>query len=471
MTWSSKSSDPLDYFFGDDLGFNFDPELLEEMRLNGLRKRFSDLRSQVPALNKLAKEQGITQIDRSEDAVPLLLPHTAFKSYPSSWIVNGEFQRLTEWLTAFTSRSPGPLDFARVDSIDRWIEEVERKSDLLVTHSFGTSGRLSFIPRTRSEWERGGEILRRCIRDWSGRGSGPDLHTAGFPVVAPTYRFGSNAMGRGIEGLVQHVARSEDNALFLYPTGRFSADIAMLAGLLHAGKVGLKSDFDLASLSPAIQSRRRQHEAEERDRESAYELFFVELERRFKGRDLYLFLLWPTVVDWATEGLKRGIRGLFGRNSILHTGGGLKGRQLPDGWKDRVFEFLGFSRCFESYGMTELQPTCPKCEFGNYHIHPLIVPYVLDPVSGRPLPREGSSTGRFAAVDLNADSFWSAIITGDRVTMDGWDRPCDCGRSGQYLLPDIQRYSELQGGSDKISCAGVPEAYERAIAHIGSLNG
>ena len=45
----------------------------------------------------------------------------------------------------------------------------------------------------------------------------------------------------------------------------------------------------------------------------------------------------------------------------------------------------------------------------------------------------------------------------------GWDSPCECGRQGPYIYPDIQRFSEKPGGTDKINCAGAPEAHDNAV--------
>ena len=79
------------------------------------------------------------------------------------------------------------------------------------------------------------------------------------------------------------------------------------------------------------------------------------------------------------------------------------------------------------------------------------------------LPRSGTQTGRFACFDMLPDTYWGGLVTGDEVTMAGWDEPCDCGRRSPYLHGTIRRFSEIQGGDDKINCAGAPEAHDRAM--------
>jgi hypothetical protein len=63
-------------------GHRFTRGQLEELHLAGLRKRFGELRPAVTVLDRLARENGIESIDSLQDAVPLLFPHTVYKSYP-----------------------------------------------------------------------------------------------------------------------------------------------------------------------------------------------------------------------------------------------------------------------------------------------------------------------------------------------------------------------------------------------------
>jgi hypothetical protein len=50
--------------------------------------------------------------------------------------------------------------------------------------------------------------------------------------------------------------------------------------------------------------------------------------------------------------------------------------------------------------------------------------------------------------------------------MAGYEQPCACGRQGPYLESTIRRFSEAQGGDDKINCAGAPEAHDRAMEYL-----
>lgn len=457
--------DPLNFVDASyDQAFLLDAAERDRIQLAGLQRRFDALRERVPVLCKLAAEQGIERIERIDDVVPLLFPHTVYKSYPLSVLERGDFQRLTRWLDGLTRYDLSRFDASGLESIDAWIGRLDATTDLRILHTFGTSGKLSFMPRTAEQWVQANHITAHCIRDWHGPDSGPDLLVERLPMVQPGYRHGAGATYRGVELMVKLWAGGDDNALFLYPDDYFSADIASLAGRLRAAEArGVQGGLEL---SPALLARRDEFAARERQRPERMKEFIRTAIQRYGGRNICLFAVWPILFEWAEEGLAAGIRRAFGEGSQLISGGGSKGRVLPEDYRAQISEFLGFDRVIEFYGMSELMVNSPRCEAGNYHVPPVVVPFVLDPQTGTPLPRSGLQTGRFAVFDLLPDSYWGGLVTGDQVTMGGWEHPCDCGRQGVYVHADIRRFGEMQGGDDKINCAGAPEAHDRAVEFL-----
>lgn len=445
-------------------GFRLSRQQLDAIQLAGIAKRLRELRGSVAALDRVANEQGITDIRALDDVVPLLFPHTVYKSYPLSFLEQGRFDRLTRWLGGLTSVDLSGVDVTGVETIDGWIARLDQQTELGVIHTFGTTGKLSFLPRTKAQTALTTRINARAIRDFHGHLSGPDLLTDHRPLISPSYRHGASAIVRGMTQMTTDFAGSDDNSLFLYPDAYFSADIASLGGRLKAAEA--RGEQGRISLSPALLARRDEFAAREATRAQDMDRFFAEASARFAGRDVFLFAVWPILFEWAEEGLKRGIRGVFGRDSVLTTGGGSKGRVLPDDYKQTIFEFLGFERHFEYFGMSELMASAPKCEAGHFHFPPVIVPFALDPDSGRPLLRIGEVTGRLALFDLMPDSYWGGFVTGDEVTLAGFDAPCACGRHGPYIHADVRRFSEARGGDDKINCAGAPEAHDRAVGFL-----
>ncbi|WP_298197561.1 hypothetical protein [Novosphingobium sp.] len=434
----------------------------EPLQLAALRDRFAALRGPIGALGRLADEQGLADITRLEDVVPLLFPHTVYKSYPLSFLEQGRFDRLTRWLDGLTTLDLSGFDSAGIDTIDDWVRRLDAQTELAVIHTFGTSGKLSFLPRTKAHTPLAVALNARAIRDFHGHGSGPDLLVERRPVISPSYRLGASSIARGMARMAQDYAGGLDQALFLYPDAWFSADVASLAGRIKAAEA--RGEMGQLQISPALLARRAEFAAREASRAEDMDRFFAEASRRFAGQDVFLFAVWPILFEWAEEGLQRGLRGLFGPGSVLTTGGGSKGRVLPPDYKDRIFEFLGFERHFEFFGMSELMANAPRCEVGHFHFPPLVVPFVLDPETGACLPRQGTHTGRLALMDLVPESYWGGFVTGDEVTLSGCDDvPCACGRTGPRLHPEIRRFSEARGGDDKINCAGAPEAHDRAV--------
>ncbi len=451
--------------YGD--GFQLTEAEADEIHLSGLKKRFGELRSKIAVLDRVAQEQSVDSIEQLDDATKLLFPHTVYKSYPLSFLEKGQFDKLTRWLQGLTAIDLSGYTSEGVDSIDSWIKKLDQTTEMQVMHTSGTTGKLSFLPRAAKAAEGRFIIFANFCRDWNGPGTGPDLLGETYPLIYPSYRYGASAPHRAIQVMTKLFTGGPENVLCLYPDDYFSADVASLAGRLKAAEA--RGEQGKLELSPSLLQRRDEFIRREKERPERLEAFFAEAERRFRGRDVIAFAMWPIMYDWAEAGLARGISKLFGKKSVLLTGGGSKGRTLPDNAADVISEFLGFTDAHEFYGMTEMSGNCPKCACGNYHIPPFTVPYVLDPETGEPKPRKGFQTGRFAFVDLLPDSHWGGFVTGDQVTVGWWDEPCACGRTGPYVKPPIQRYSELQGGDDKISCAGAPEAHDRAVQFLAEL--
>jgi hypothetical protein len=437
---------------------------LHELHLTGSRRRFAELKDKVGALKRLADEQGITEINSLDDLASLLFKHTVYKSYPLSFLEKNRFDALTRWLDGMTSLDLSNLDASGIETIDDWLRFLEANSELMVHHTFGTTGKLSFIPRTKWEWRDVVRLSGNSLRDADGPGTGPDLFNNHLPLIAPTYRKGFSTTARSLHHMVEFFAGGDDNTLFLYPDGYVSADLASLAGRLRAAEA--RGEEGQLRLAPTLLARREEFMRMEQDRPKAMREFLETARERFGGKDVYLFGFWPVLHDWAEEGRAQGIKGLFGKNSVMVTGGGTKGRDMPEGWRERIFEFLGFSRYFDTFGMSEMSGGNPACRVGNFHFPPITVPFVLDLDTGLPLPREGRQTGRLAVMDLLARTYWGGLVTGDLVTVGGWDEPCRCGRPGPYLEPDIRRVAEITGGEDKINCAGAPAAHDRALEYL-----
>jgi hypothetical protein len=202
-----------------------------------------------------------------------------------------------------------------------------------------------------------------------------------------------------------------------------------------------------------MQERRPQEMAE----------FFELLTTELRGKRVFMTSAYNLMYDVAAAGLERGVRAVFAPNSAILTGGGTKGFVLPDNYMDVIRGFLGVQRIQEGYGFSEQNALHWACEEGRYHVQPWIIPFVLDPDTSEPLPKEGTQTGRAAVYDLLNEDHWGGVISGDEVTID-WSTPCPCGRTSVAFEHDIIRYSEKEGvDDDRITCAATHEVHNEAV--------
>jgi hypothetical protein len=172
---------------------------------------------------------------------------------------------------------------------------------------------------------------------------------------------------------------------------------------------------------------------------------------------------YPIMYEVAAAGLERGVRNVFAPNSAVLTGGGNKGVSLPNNFMQVIKDFLGVERIQEGYGMSEISALHWACNEGHYHVQPWVIPFLLDPETSEPLPRNGIRTGRAAFYDILNESHWGGVISGDEITID-WDTPCRCGLNSIHIHHDIMRYSEKQGvEDDRISCAATEDVQNEAL--------
>ena len=197
--------------------------------------------------------------------------------------------------------------------------------------------------------------------------------------------------------------------------------------------------------------------------------FFETLPERLGGRRIQLLGSVGQLYDMAVAGLANGMEGVFAPDSLIVMGGGSKGREMPEGWHETICRFLGVPDIRDGYGMTEMSMSMRSCPHGHYHMPPVYVLFILDSKTGEQQPRTGVQEGRLGFYDLTRTDLWGGFLTGDAVTLHWGDiTPCACGRRGAYLTKSIRRYSQEEGGDDKITCAGAPQAHDNALARIHS---
>ncbi len=441
---------------------------VREFQLAALQTRFDGMVDKITVLGNLAREQGISEIRQIEDGAALLFRHSAYKSYSLALIERNNFERLTHWLASFTLHDLSKFDAGGLESMDDWIDRLDQTTPLRVLHTSGTSGKLSFLPRSAVEMPL---ALRGWRQNFDSFGDEPRRLPAeglgGLQMIFPGYRFGANAPNRMLDLFSEQLFGGDESKILTMIPERLSADLLSFSGRFAVAES--RGEIGRAQISPRIlalgeTAKRRQAELPARKRD-----FIGAILERHRGQRVMFFGYWGMLYDLAMECKERGVTSLFAPDSLIWCSGGTKGRQFPPNYQQFIAEAVG-AQIQQGFGMSETVTVSPMCPHGNYHVAPCMIPYILDPRTGEQSPRTGTHTGRLGILDLLAMTYWGGTLTGDEATLSWGDtEPCPCKRKGAYLHEQIRRYSDKEGGDDKIACAGVPEALDRALDFIKEL--
>ncbi|MFF7984236.1 hypothetical protein ACFZDK_34845 [Streptomyces sp. NPDC007901] len=424
-------------------------EEVRELQLEAAREAFTAHRERIPLLRTRAEETGVREITALADLVPLLFSHTSYKSYPVSLIESGRWDRLLRWYSTVSVVEPVDVDVEGVTDIDEWTDRITAVGHRPYITS-GTSGKVSFLNCDTDDLDFLHTVLENltCWPDPL-----PPKPTRRGYLLAPA----SGPM-RSIDGFRWHAdvfARPGETRLLTDAPLKVS-ELMGSALLRRRMAEGTATPREISSFETASASR-------EQELDAALTAIVDDI---LAHRDEPLLIAGMNNQQFTLiQALRaRGVAdGSLHPDTLVLSGGGNKGRALPDDYQQQFAAFYDGVRRVRSYGMTELQGSCLACENGRYHVPPWVIPLVLDQ-SGETLlnTEHGVREGRFAFLDVSLSGRWGGLISGDKVSVDF--SPCDCGRPGPAVLPDIQRYGEL-GGDDKITCAATLDSYVRGMIH------
>ena len=429
----------------------------EKLQLEAVRINFHRLRDRIPALKKLADRQGVDTIDKIEDILPVCFDHRVLKNYPIQIIENRDFAKLTAWLDKLTLHDLTRIDLTGLKTIEQWLGRLEAFG-MLVTYSSGTTGKLSFVPRSYDEFGP----WKFHFYNVNKASSGVDHWQVKLPNFFPGYRGGYQTMLKMMSLFNLEMAGGPEHYHTLYDT-HIPADLMALSGRLQSAED--KGEVASLGLDPALLEQRQTMLAQGRNREADLEVWFARLVDQFKGQRVKIGGTFSDLYRVTVAGREKGLKCEFAPGSVLQGGGGMKGyKDAPDDWEDQVKEFFGIDRMGNQYGFSECIGNAPLCEAGFFHLPPYSVPLLMDP-DGQAMPREGAQKGRLVLVDPIPVSYWGGFTSGDEVTVN-FEDDCPCGWKSPRVGKTIRRFAENEGGDDKITCAGSQQAYNEFMEFV-----
>ena len=418
------------------------------LQLRAAQELFDERRTQIPLVARRAEEAGITGIETLADIVPLLFAHTVYKSYPPSFVEQGRWDRMLQWLNTLSVADVSGVDTAGVKDVDDWIARLWDAGHMVLATS-GSSGKCSFLNHTRGD----SALKKRHFR-----------HSVGWPFVKANADRTVFWLGP-IKGPNSAVEAANFNAENFGRPGQTHAltdaplriaDVSRMAAMRKKMADGSATPQEIGAFE--AEALRKASEG----RAALNRLVDAILDHRHEP--MLLSGMWAQYMVLIARARERGIGDAeFHPQTVVNAGGGVKGVALPPDYKEQVARFVGPVIRPGAYGMTELAQVMPRCEAGRYHRAPGLIWLILDRDGERLLSEadgeDGVVEGRFGFLDLLYEGRWGGLITGDKVTVDFKPR-CPCGRHGPTLFDTISRFAAI-GEDDHIGCAGTVDAYIR----------
>jgi len=426
---------------------------LRATQIEAMNERFQGRKNAIKLLGHRAKEAGVAEVRTAEDIVPLLFPHTTYKSYPENWLREEKWERLGKWLATVSSHPIANIPLFGIRDIDDWIERLQGVGHF-ISCSSGTTGKSAMLIASQKDMEWSKVDTVNAFAWGSGVKPAQDRRIMGLAPVA--YVPKNVIIAEAQEKAFGDPARSRFN----YPVPPLTVGaLTKMVVLRKAIADGTAKPEDIADFERT--SKERQVAMDNAIGIAADALIAVRHEK------LHIAGLWNNLYHVAKLVREKGYGAAdFHPDNSIYVGGGLKRAQLPADYQEFVHETFNIpkDRHFQNYSMQELNSAMPKCrEGGRYHVPPWIVPLILNKDGDALVSHAGVGEveGRAAFFDLSLDGRWGGVITGDKISLDYG--PCACGNAGPSVRDNIVRFADLEG-DDKIGCAGTVDAYVRGVA-------
>src|SRR5262245_36952441 len=109
-----------------------------------MNERLQERRDRIKLLGHRAKEANIGVVRSRNDVIPLLFPHSVYKSYPERFLTEQKWDRLAKWLGTVTPYPITPMDTSAVIDLDDWLARLASNGNY-VSCSSGTTGKSAML--------------------------------------------------------------------------------------------------------------------------------------------------------------------------------------------------------------------------------------------------------------------------------------------------------------------------------------
>ncbi|MET0181116.1 MAG: hypothetical protein ABW194_11645, partial [Novosphingobium sp.] len=408
------------------------PEDVEAFWLEAARRRLARQAARIPSVAEMLGATDPDSLTSLDQFIPFLFDEDAYKTYDPAWLERQDYAALTAWMGRYTANDYSAVDMAGCASLTEWCRRIQDQTGDMISHSSGTSGTLSFVPRSRADQDLFGDALM-----WNFQSQAPGARReffAGEPNDVALFSTSPRHMFRITSGIFDALERRYGMTVRAFEATQPPEFAIAQARIRRAERQGrpeaLADDPIVARFRHAVE----EWNATAAERMSAWVTDLVE---NFRDRRVIVQgsfdLAWAIVLEFKA----RGIESAFGSGSILSVIGGIKdGSTLPADWQEQLKATLGLTDDSYSmgWGMSEINGGLRQCPGGKLHFGPHIVPFVLEPGTRQPKPRQGVQTGQLALLDLVSEDNWGGMVSGDAATVH-WDGGCGCGRTGPFMDP------------------------------------
>ncbi len=447
-------SDKLLSYAGNSSAYELPYRDVRGYQLAALNERLQERANRIKIVKLRAQDAGIEELTKLEDVVPLLLPHTAYKSYPEGFLSEKKWDRLTKWLSTVSAYPTDNIDISGVREIDDWVDACG-KAGHFVSCSSGTTGKSAMLVASQADLDFIGRDGVAAVQ-WGSDLRVGDRRTPAGAAGAVAYTPRNSANGKALMDAFVDPSRPRfQSGLPPVTVGSLTKMIVMRKAITE----GKATPGELAQFEAEAQARQRGLDA-------AQIGAVADIIEKQRDR-LFITGMWGSLYPFAEAVRSQGYSGKdFHPDNAVYLGGGLKRAKLPANYREFVYETFNLQprNIFQMYGMQELGTAMPRCQRGHrYHVPPWLVVLPLNKAGDQLMPGigEGAVEGRAAFFDLSTDGRWGGVISGDHIHVD-FGR-CECGASSPSIRDDVYRYADLEG-DDKIGCAGTVDAYVRGLS-------